>query len=122
MEHAFQRQTLFDAALACADRLERSPELGRIDLGKESKAAQVYPQNRDARRRGKRERPQDRAVATRRDHQVGGAREVFSRKLIGVRDPGRCLSGLWACWPVAPLRPGRILRSDTTARHLLDSA
>ena len=83
---------LFDAVLAGADCFERSSELGRIDLGKEPKAAQVHAQNRDARRSRERERPQDRTVATRRDHQVGRTREVFSRKLIGVREPGRCLS------------------------------
>src|SRR5439155_1722746 len=73
---------LVGVILAGVDRVERSSELGRIDLGKEPKAAQVHAQNRDARRSRERERPQDRAVTTRRDHQVGSAREVFSRKLI----------------------------------------
>ena len=43
---------------------------GAIDLGKEPKPAQVHAEKRDTRRR--RERPQDRVVATRRDHEIDG--------------------------------------------------
>jgi hypothetical protein len=93
VQRAFERQSLFDAVLAGADRLERTAELGRIDLGKEPETAQVHAQNWDARWSRERERPQDRAVTTRRDHQVGVGREALSRNLIGVRDPGWCLFG-----------------------------